>query len=146
MREHNAAEPRLRVRLARAVKAPLDAARIPLRQFYGAGAAATAYLSQIGAKKAITRLEPSEVIAAGRGGSIGGRIPLDRPDSHAMRGVRHRYFSSVMSGLTDLVGHDNSGGKQGPHKELIELPRSIDRESTHTWQLFDSHAESTNDL
>jgi hypothetical protein len=76
MREYNAAELRLMVRLATEIKRAFDSAGIPLFQFYGAGAAGTAFLNKIGAKRFIDRFQPPEVEEAGRHGYVGGRIEV----------------------------------------------------------------------
>ena len=90
MREYNAAELRLMVKLVAALKAAFDAAGIPLTQFYGSGAAATAFLTKHGLKRCIDHLEPPEVERAARHAYFGGRIevpvygnvpgPIYRPD------------------------------------------------------------------
>lgn len=76
MRDYNAAELRLMVRLAGAVKTAFDGAGIPLSQFYGPGAAATAFLTQIEARGFIDRLQPPEVESAARHGYFGGRVEV----------------------------------------------------------------------
>lgn len=76
MREYNAAELRLMVRLVTALRAAFDEAKIPLTQFYGAGAAATAFLTKIEARNYIDHMEPPAVEQAGRHGYFGGRIEV----------------------------------------------------------------------
>ena len=83
----------LMVRLAIELKRSFDSAKIPLSQFYGAGAAATAFLTQIGARAFIDRFQPPEVERVARHGYFGGRIevpiygeipgPITRYDMHS---------------------------------------------------------------
>lgn len=102
MREYNAAELRLMVRLALALKLAFDGAAIPLSQFYGAGAAGTATLAQMGAKAWIDRLPPLEVEDAARHGYFGGRIEV--PVYGNLPGPLYRYdiHSAYPSAIVDL--------------------------------------------
>ena len=102
LREYNAAELRLMVRLAQALKAAFDAAGIPLTQFYGPGASATTFLGQIGAKAFIERHQPPEVETAGRHAYFGGRIEV--PIYGEIPGPLFRYDvkSAYPSAIVDL--------------------------------------------
>lgn len=102
MREYNAAELRLMVRLAHAVKSAFDAAKIPLTQFYGPGAAATTFLGQLEAKKFIDRHQPPEVETAGRHSYVGGRVEV--PIYGEIPGPLYRYDlnSAYPSAIVDL--------------------------------------------
>jgi hypothetical protein len=106
MQLYNAAELRLMVRLVSAVKKAFDLAGIPLHQFYGAGAAGTAFLTQLGARKFIDRFEPPGVERAGRHGYIGGRIEV--PIYGEIPGPIYRYdlnsaHPSVIARLPNLA-------------------------------------------
>ncbi|HEV2317309.1 MAG TPA: DNA polymerase [Thermoplasmata archaeon] len=107
LREYNAAELRLMVRLAQALKAAFDAAGIPLTQYYGPGASATTYLGQIGAKAFIDRHQPVEVETAGRHAYIGGRIEV--PVYGEIPGPLYRYDlnSAYPSAIVDLPNLTN---------------------------------------
>jgi hypothetical protein len=102
MREYNAAELRLMVRLASGIKRAFDSAGIPLSQFYGAGAAGTAFLTQIGAKRFIDRFQPTEVERAARHGYVGGRIEV--PVYGELPGPIYRYdvHSAYPSAIAEL--------------------------------------------
>lgn len=76
MRGYNCAELRLMVRLATELKEAFDSAELPLSQFYGSGAAGTAFLCKIGAKAFMERFQPPEVERAARHGYFGGRIEV----------------------------------------------------------------------
>ena len=78
------------VKLVRALKTAFDTAGIPLTQFFGAGAAATAFLTKHELRRHIDHMEPPEVERAARHAYFGGRIevpvygnvpgPIYRPD------------------------------------------------------------------
>jgi hypothetical protein len=124
MRGYNAAELRLMVRLIKAVKSAFDTAGVPLFQFYGAGAAATAFFSQMEARKYIDHQEPPEVEAAARHGYYGGRIEV--PVYGNIPGPLYRYdkHSAYPAALADLpnlrAGHWVRGKEIRP-----DLPFSI---------------------
>jgi hypothetical protein len=102
LREYNAAELRLMVRLAIELKRSFDSAKIPLSQFYGAGAAATAFLTQIGARAFIDRFQPPEVERVARHGYFGGRIEV--PIYGEIPGPIYRYdmHSAYPSAIAEL--------------------------------------------
>lgn len=109
MREYNAAELRLMVRLAQALKAAFDAAGIPLTQYYGPGASATTFLVQIGAKAFIDRHQPTEVETAGRHAYVGGRIEV--PVYGEIPGPLYRYDlnSGYPSAIVELPNLTKGG-------------------------------------
>jgi hypothetical protein len=76
MRRYNEAELRPMVRLTAKLKQAFDTAGIELTQFYGAGAAAGAFLTLIGFKRAINPEVPTEVRRAARHAYFGGRIEV----------------------------------------------------------------------
>lgn len=124
MRLYNAAELRLMVRLAAAVKEAFDLAGIPIFQFYGAGAAGSAFLAQIAARRCIDRHQPPEVERAGRHGYVGGRIEV--PTYGEIAGPIHRYdlnsaHPSVIATLPNLRAGSWTRDKQFRR----ELPLSI---------------------
>ena len=76
MRRYDEAELRLMVRLTSKLKAAFDAAEIELYQYYGAGAAAWKFLSDIGFKRYINPEVPTEIRTAARCAYFGGRIEV----------------------------------------------------------------------
>lgn len=96
------AELRLMVRLVTSLKAAFDEAGVPLSQFYGAGAAATAFLTKIEARKYIDHMEPVEVETAGRHAYFGGRVEV--PFYGNVPGPIYRYDlnSAYPSALAEL--------------------------------------------
>jgi hypothetical protein len=76
MRRYNEAELRLMVRLTAKLKAAFDTAGIELFQYYGAGAAAWKFLSDIGFKRYINPEIPSGIRRAARCAYYGGRIEV----------------------------------------------------------------------
>ena len=103
------------VRLASAVKEAFDLAGIPIFQFYGAGAAGSAFLTQIHAKRCIDRFQPPEVERAGRHGYVGGRIEV--PTYGEIPGPIYRYdlnsaHPSVIANLPNLKAGSWSQDRQ----------------------------------
>jgi hypothetical protein len=76
MRRYNEAELRLMVRLTAKLKAAFGTAGIELFQYYGAGAAAWKFLSDIGFKHYINPEIPTEIRSAARCAYYGGRIEV----------------------------------------------------------------------
>ncbi len=76
MRRYNEAELRLMVRLTTQLKAAFDTAGIELFQYYGAGAAAWKFLSDIEFKKYIDPEIRTEIRSAARCAYFGGRIEV----------------------------------------------------------------------
>lgn len=76
MRRYNEAELRLMVRLTTQLKTAFDTAGIELFQYYGAGAAAWKYLSDIGFKRYIDPEVSTEIRSAARCAYFGGRIEV----------------------------------------------------------------------
>lgn len=106
MRTYNAAELRLMVRLATELKEAFDSAELPLSQFYGAGAAGTAFLGKMGAKAFMDRFQPPEVEGAARHGYFGGRS--EAPVYGEIPGPIYRYdlrsaYPSAIAELPNLT-------------------------------------------
>lgn len=89
MRRYNAAELRLMVRLTSRLKGAFDAAGIELYQFYGAGAAAGKFLTDIGFRRFIDPEVRTEVRVAARHAYFGGRIEV--PVYGSIEGPLHDY-------------------------------------------------------
>jgi hypothetical protein len=102
MRRYNEAELRLMIRLTAKLKGAFDMANIELFQYYGAGAAAWKFLSDIGFKRYINPEIPTEIRSAARCAYFGGRIEV--PVYGCIDGPLHDYDinSAYPSAALDL--------------------------------------------